>query len=71
MGAALVGVNLLYLPAKLAYAGVGAVTGAVVLVLAHDATVANDVWTPTLGGDYLVTESHWRGEKPLRFLGGS
>lgn len=70
MGAALVGANLLYLPAKLAYAGVGAVTGTIVLVLAHDTAVANDVWTPTLGGDYLVTERHLRGEEPVRFLGG-
>jgi hypothetical protein len=68
-GAALVGINLLYLPAKLAYAGVGVATGAVVLLLAHDATVAGDVWRPTLGGDFLVTERHLRGEVPLRFLG--
>jgi len=69
MSAALVGANLLYLPAKLAYAGVGVVTGAVVLLLAHDTAVAGDVWLPTLGGDYLVTERHLRGEVPLRFLG--
>jgi len=69
MGAALVGANLFYMPAKFAYAGVGAVTGTVVLLLAHDVEVANDVWVPTLGGDYVVTERHLQGEAPLRFLG--
>jgi hypothetical protein len=45
------------------------VTGAVVLLLAHDVAVADDVWVPTLGGNYVVTERHLEGEEPLRFLG--
>jgi len=71
LGAALVGTNLFYVPAKLAYAALGGVTGAVVLVLAHDTSVANKVWTPALGGDYFVTAAHLRGEESLHFAGSS
>lgn len=71
MGAALFGANLLYVPAKLAYAGVGAVTGTIALVLAHDTEVANSIWVPTMRGDYIVTEKHLRGETALQFLGSA
>jgi hypothetical protein len=70
LAAAVVGANLFYVPAKLAYAAAGALTGAVVLVIAHDTSVANAVWTPTLGGDYVVTAEHVRGNAPLHFAGG-
>ena len=70
LGAAVFGANLFYVPAKLAYAGVGGVTGFFALLLAYDTTVANDVWTPALGGDYVVTAEHLRGNQPLRFAGG-
>jgi hypothetical protein len=69
LGAALVASNLLYVPAKVAYAAAGALTGAVVFVVAHDKSVADMVWTPTLGGDYFVTAAHLRGEAPLHFVG--
>jgi hypothetical protein len=64
------GANLFYVPAKLAYAGVGAVTGMFALALAHDTSVAQDVWGSALGGDYFVTADHVRGDAPLRFAGG-
>ena len=69
LGAALVGCNLLYVPAKLGYAAVGALIGGVTLVLAHDTAVANDVWRPALGGDYFVTAAHLRGEDSIHFMG--
>jgi hypothetical protein len=69
MGAALLGANLLYVPAKLVYSGIGAFTGTIALVLAHDTDVANSIWVPTMRGDYVVTEQHLRGELPLQFLG--
>jgi peptidase M23-like protein len=69
LGAALVGSNLVYVPTKLTYAGVGALTGGFALVLAHDLGVASSIWKPTLGGDYFVTEGHVRGAAPLRFFG--
>ena len=70
LGAAVFGANLFYMPAKLAYAGVGGVTGFFALLLAYDSTVANDIWTPALGGDYVVTAEHLRGNQALRFAGG-
>jgi len=69
VGAAVVASNLLYVPAKLAYAAAGAVTGTFVLVFARDTSVAQQVWTPTLRGDYFVTAAHLRGETPLHFVG--
>ena len=70
LGAMLVGANLFYVPAKLVYAAVGGVTGAVALVLAHDSGVAQDVWKPALGGDFFVTADHLHGNARLRFAGG-
>lgn len=69
LAVALFGVNLLYVPAKLVYAGIGALTGGVALVLAHDSSVAAAIWTPTLGGDYFVAGRHLRGDSSLRFFG--
>ena len=68
MGAAVVGVNLLYVPAKLTYAVLGGVTGGFALVLAHDKAVADRIWEPAFGGDYFVTPAHLRGEQPLHFI---
>jgi hypothetical protein len=70
-GAALVGTNLLYVPAKLGYAAVGTVIGGLTLVLAHDREVAAEVWWPALGGDFFVTSAHLRGEEPIHFMGSS
>jgi len=67
---AVIGANLFYVPAKLGYAAAGGLIGGVALVLAHDTTVANDIWGPTLGGDYVVTAEHLRGNAPLHFAGG-
>jgi len=71
LGAAVVGANLFYVPAKLAYAAIGGLTGAVTLILAHDTAVANKVWAPALGGDYFVTAAHLRGEESLHFAGSA
>jgi Peptidase family M23 len=68
MGAAVVGANLFYVPAKLAYATIGGVTGGFALVLAHDKAVADRIWSPSLRGDYFVTPAHLRGEEPLHFI---
>ncbi|MET0151293.1 MAG: hypothetical protein ABW298_01620, partial [Candidatus Binatia bacterium] len=70
-GAALVGTNLLYVPAKLGYAALGTVIGGITLVLAHDREVAAEVWWPALGGDFFVTAAHLRGEEPIHFMGSS
>jgi hypothetical protein len=70
-GAGVVVSNLFYIPAKLAYASAGAVTGGLVLILARDTSAAGEVWSNTMGGDYLITTGHLRGETPIRFMGSS
>ncbi len=65
-----VATDLVYVPAKLAYAGVGAVTGAFGwLLTAGDTDVAKAIWSASLGGTYVVTPSMMEGEQPVHFSG--
>lgn len=60
--------NVFYVPAKLAWAGVGGVTGSLAYVVTlGDVETAKRVWRPALGGNYLVTPAMLRGEEPLYF----
>ena len=68
MGTATVAANLLYVPAKLVYATLGGITGGFAYVLTGaNSQVAERVWTPSLGGNYVVTPEHLRGSQPLYF----
>lgn len=68
MGTATVAANLLYVPAKLVYATLGGLTGGFAYVLTGaNYEVAERVWTPSLGGNYVVTPEHLRGSQPLYF----
>lgn len=72
MGMASVGVNLLYMPAKLVYATLGGVTGGFAYVLTGgNFDVADKVWAPSLGGNYVVTPAHLRNEETLYFSGST
>ena len=69
-GLATVGSNILYVPAKLVYAGVGGLTGGVAYVLtAGNRESANDIWRPSLGGTYILTPPMVRGDEPIMFSG--
>jgi hypothetical protein len=69
LGTALV--NVLYIPAKFAYATVGSVIGGLAWVLTlGDTDTAMGVWEPTLGGSYVVTPKMLRGDEPIEFSGG-
>jgi hypothetical protein len=62
--------SLVYAPAKVIYAaGGGLVAGLAYVLSAGDQDVAEPILTPALRGDYVVTPSHLRGEKPLEFIG--
>jgi hypothetical protein len=64
--------NLLYIPAKLAYATVGAVTGGLAYVLTLGNTRAvQAIWSPALGGSYVLTPGMIRGQEPILFFGES
>jgi hypothetical protein len=70
MGVACVFVNLLYMPAKFLYATLGGVTGSFAYVLTGlNYDVADKIWAPSLGGNYVVTPAHLRNEQTLYFSG--
>ena len=70
MGMACVGVNLLYMPAKFVYATIGGLTGGLAYLLTGlNYDVADRIWAPSLGGNYVVTPSHLRNEQMLYFSG--
>jgi hypothetical protein len=72
IGTAAVFVNLLYMPAKFVYAGLGGITGGFAYLLTGlNYEVADRVWAPSLGGNYVVTPAHLRNEETLYFSGAT
>jgi hypothetical protein len=68
VGAALA--SVLYIPAKVTYAGLGLLTGGLGWVLTGGRTdVANKIIYPAVGGNYVVTPSHLKGTEPIYFVG--
>lgn len=70
IGTACVFTNLLYMPAKFVYATLGGVTGGLAYLLTGlNLETAEKIWTPSLGGNYVVTPAHLRNEQTLYFSG--
>ena len=70
MGTGAVFANLFYMPTKFAYATLGGITGGFAYILTGlNSEVAQRIWTPALGGDYVVTIRHLRNEERLYFSG--
>ncbi len=64
--------NLPYMPAKIIYASLGTLTGGLAyLVTVGDIETANKVWSPSLGGTYVLTPAMLRGDEPILFNGAS
>ncbi len=64
--------NIVYMPTKIVYGLVGGLVGALALgVTAGDLDTAKGVWSPTMGGHYVVTANMLRSEEPLLFVGPS
>jgi len=62
--------NVFYMPAKVAYAGLGLLTGGLGYVLSGGrADVANNIIYPAVHGNYVVTPSHLKGTEPIYFVG--
>jgi hypothetical protein len=71
-GMAAIGTNLFYIPAKMLY-GVG---GGLVGALGYGLTVGNleaahNIWSPSLGGTWVLSQEMIAGEKPILFSGES
>ncbi len=68
VGTATVAANVFYVPAKLAYATLGGITGGFAYVLTGaNFQIAERVWNPSLGGDYILNRSHIRGDETIYF----
>jgi len=62
--------NVVYIPAKVVYAGLGAVTtGLAFVVTGADRSVSNRVWNSSVEGTYLVTPRMIEGKDRVRFVG--
>ena len=68
MGTATVLANVLYMPTKLVYATLGGITGGFAYVLTGaNYQVAERVWTPSLGGNYVLSPEQLRGNQQIYF----
>jgi hypothetical protein len=64
--------NIVYFPAKVIYAAGGTLAGGLSWIFSGgNEEVAMGVIEPAVGGDYVITPSHLRGDKQLVFVGGS
>ena len=55
---------------KMAVAVLGAVAGGMGFIFTGgDKATADKIWGPAIGGEYVVTPQHLRGEKDLHFFG--
>ncbi len=64
--------NVLYIPAKVVYATVGLLTGGLAYCMTvGDTDTAQKVWSPSLGGNYVLTPAMLRGEEEIMFNGPS
>lgn len=62
--------NVFYMPAKLAYATLGGITGGIALGLTGgDMDVAETIWITSMGGTYVLTPPMIRGEESIAIAG--
>lgn len=68
LGTATVAANVFYIPAKLTYATLGGITGGLAYLLTGtNREIAERVWKPSMGGDYIVKRRHIQGAETLYF----
>ncbi len=68
IGVLTLGSNVLYVPVKLGYAVLGGVTGSLAYVLTGtNSQAAEKIWIPSMGGDYVLTTDHLRGQETIHF----
>jgi hypothetical protein len=63
-------VDIVYFPAKVVFAGVGATTAGVAYVLTlGDSSVSDSIWNASVEGNYIITPNRLTGKEPVRFVG--
>jgi len=68
IGTATVAANVFYIPAKLTYATLGGITGGLAYLLTGtNREIAERVWTPSMGGDYVLRHQHTRADDTIYF----
>ena len=66
-----VATNVVYVPSKIVFAGVGAITSGVTYVATlgqHEPSSA--IWDASVKGNYVVTPTMIEGKTPVHFVGG-
>lgn len=62
--------NVVYMPVKVTYGVLGGITGGFAYVLSGaNREVAEGVWVPSLGGDYVLTTDMMSGQEDVHFNG--
>ena len=62
--------NVVYVPAKIVFAGAGAATsGVAYIVTLGDTETSDSVWNASVGGNYVLTPNMIEGDEPVRFVG--
>ena len=70
IGTATVLANVVYMPTKVVYATLGGITGGFAYILTGgNYSAAEKVWTPSLGGNYVLNPEHLRGQEQIYFSG--
>ena len=65
-------VNVVYFPAKVLFAGAGAVTsGLAYVVTGGETQPATKIWDTSVKGNYVMTPSMVEGEAPVHFTGNA
>ncbi|HXZ24862.1 MAG TPA: hypothetical protein VEI24_01470 [Nitrospiria bacterium] len=64
--------TFIYGPIKLTYAILGGTIGGLSYLLSvGNLDVANKIWVPSLGGNYVITPEMLKGEQAIHFFGSS
>jgi len=67
-----VAADIVYVPAKVLFAGLGIVTsGLTYLVTVGNADASSAVWDAAVMGTYVITPRHIEGREPVHFIGPS
>ena len=62
--------DVVYVPTKVVFAGVGALTSGVAYVLTlGDSSVSDNIWNASVNGNYILTPDMIEGKQPVHFVG--